>query len=210
MNHKQKFLYTLLGAGIMAVGIIIGQLVTPDIKAQSNAVFDEIVCRKLTVVNEGGEQMVALTGEGFGGKIKLFSNFLKAVQTKTTELKPSIILDATNKNGMIQLFGPVGEGEIEKLKWIKKLVLIGASQGGSLLILDKIGRIAVDVRAEVWGGGEFIIYDNTGKSAATIGQYQNGGYVKVHDRNGEQRARLGVDSAGNGYIETWDRHGRRN
>ena len=29
MNHKQKLGYTLLGAGIMAVGITIGQFVTP-------------------------------------------------------------------------------------------------------------------------------------------------------------------------------------
>ncbi len=33
MNHKQKLGYTLLGAGIMAIGIIIGQVITPDIDA---------------------------------------------------------------------------------------------------------------------------------------------------------------------------------
>lgn len=36
MNHKQKLGYMLLGAGIMALGIIIGQVVTPDIEARSN------------------------------------------------------------------------------------------------------------------------------------------------------------------------------
>ena len=30
MNYKQKFGYSLLGAGIMALGIIIGQVITPD------------------------------------------------------------------------------------------------------------------------------------------------------------------------------------
>ena len=56
MNHKQKLAYILLGAGIMAVGIIIGQFITPNIEAQSNGVFDKIPCRELEVVNgkEGG------------------------------------------------------------------------------------------------------------------------------------------------------------
>ena len=38
MNYKQKLGYTLLGAAVMAVGIIIGQLSTPNIEAQSNSV----------------------------------------------------------------------------------------------------------------------------------------------------------------------------
>ena len=60
MNHKQKLGYTLLGAGIMAIGIIIGQWGTPDIEAQSNGVFDEVVCTGLTVVNHAGKRMIEL------------------------------------------------------------------------------------------------------------------------------------------------------
>ena len=63
MNNRQKFGYTLLGAGIMAVGITIGQFITPPIEAQNNRVFDEVVCSKLTVVNREGKQVVLL-GEG--------------------------------------------------------------------------------------------------------------------------------------------------
>ena len=33
MNYKQKFGYMALGAGIMAVGITIGQFITPIIEA---------------------------------------------------------------------------------------------------------------------------------------------------------------------------------
>ena len=51
MNYRQKLGYILLGAGIMAVGITIGQFVTPNIEAQSNGVFDTIVCRELFVRN---------------------------------------------------------------------------------------------------------------------------------------------------------------
>ena len=60
MNHKQKLGYMALGAGIMALGIIIGQWGTPDIEAQSNGVFDEVKCRRLTVVDEAGEHEIIL------------------------------------------------------------------------------------------------------------------------------------------------------
>ncbi len=46
VNHKQKLGYMALGAGILALGIIIGQWGTPDIEAQSNGVFDEITSRR--------------------------------------------------------------------------------------------------------------------------------------------------------------------
>ena len=60
MNHKQKLGYILLGAGIMAVGITIGQFVTPTLDAQSNGVFDKVVCREIEVVDKDGNKAIAL------------------------------------------------------------------------------------------------------------------------------------------------------
>ena len=64
MNQKQKLGYTLLGAGIMAVGITIGQVITPNIEAQSNGVFDEITCRSLNVVDRNGNTGIHLLAAG--------------------------------------------------------------------------------------------------------------------------------------------------
>ena len=60
MNHKQKLGYMALGAGILALGIIIGQWGTPDIEAQSNGVFDTITCRELEVVDQDGNKAIVL------------------------------------------------------------------------------------------------------------------------------------------------------
>ena len=60
MNNKQKLGYALLGAGIMAIGITIGQFITPSIEAQNNGVFNEITCRELTVVDEKGNKAIKL------------------------------------------------------------------------------------------------------------------------------------------------------
>ena len=64
MNHKQKLGYMALGAGILALGIIIGQAITPNIEAQSNGVFDEITCRSLNVVDKNGNAGIQLLAVG--------------------------------------------------------------------------------------------------------------------------------------------------
>ena len=65
MNHKQKLGYMVLGAWIMAVGIIIGQFITPNIEAQSNGVFDEIQCSKLTMVDRNGKKAIVLESDKY-------------------------------------------------------------------------------------------------------------------------------------------------
>ena len=89
MNYKQKLGYMALGAGILALGIIIGQWGTPDIKAQStdlsadfddidappsNRRFNKITCRELEVVDKNGNKAIVLfTGGVFRGRgIKIY------------------------------------------------------------------------------------------------------------------------------------------
>ncbi len=60
MNSKQKLGYTLLGAGIMAVGITIGHFAIPSINANSNGVFDTVICNALTVTDKTGNMRIVL------------------------------------------------------------------------------------------------------------------------------------------------------
>ena len=69
MNYKQKWGYMALGAGIMALGIIIGQIITPDIEAQSNGVFDKITCREIEVIDKDGNKAIRLYTAKHGGRI---------------------------------------------------------------------------------------------------------------------------------------------
>ena len=89
MNHKQKLGYMALGAGILAIGIIIGQIITLDIEAQStdlpvdfddisvplsNRKFNKITCREIEVVDKDGNKAIGLfTGGVFKGRgIKIY------------------------------------------------------------------------------------------------------------------------------------------
>ena len=73
MNHKQKLGYMAIGAGIMALGITIGQFITPNIEAQGNGVFDKITCREIEVVDAKGNKAIVL---GSGGQAPFRENWV--------------------------------------------------------------------------------------------------------------------------------------
>ena len=91
MNHKQKLGYTLLGAGIMAVGITIGQFVTPNIEAQNNGVFDKIVCREIEVVDQDGNQAISLGSNERGNGVIVYDNQVR-LHLSFTAVKRGTIL----------------------------------------------------------------------------------------------------------------------
>ena len=72
MNYKQKLGYTLLGAGIMALGITIGQFITPNIEAQSNGVFNKIVCREIEVLDEDGNKAIGLRSNDKATSVSIY------------------------------------------------------------------------------------------------------------------------------------------
>ena len=90
MNHKQKWGYMVLGAGIMALGITIGQFVTPNIEAQSNGVFDKITCRELEVVDENGKKAIVLESKDYTRRLTFFDY---------THGKEAIVLESTGTWG---------------------------------------------------------------------------------------------------------------
>ena len=62
MNHKQKIGYTILGAFIMLIGMLIDNLTSAPVTAQNDG---EITCQKLTFVDETGKPLFYLeTGHG--------------------------------------------------------------------------------------------------------------------------------------------------
>ena len=63
MNHKQKLAYMALGAGILALGILIDNLTSSPVTAQTDG---EITCQKLTFVNETGEPLFILQAKTEG------------------------------------------------------------------------------------------------------------------------------------------------
>ena len=141
MNYKQKLGYTLLGAAVMAVGIIIGQLSTPNIEAQSNGVFDKIVCKKITVVDADGNPGILLESskDGYG------------ITINHKQGKEAISLIAASGVAVIQLKKPSGESAATLMSMGPATMLSLGDEGEkaaiSLSVLGDIGRsIAINDR----------------------------------------------------------------
>ena len=101
MNNKQKLGYMALGAGILAVGIMIGQFVTPDIEAQSNGVFHTITCRLLKVVDNEGNTAIGLTGDTVGSGIYILdtsgNEAISLTHTPRSDQNAIVISDTADK-----------------------------------------------------------------------------------------------------------------
>ena len=147
MNHKQKLGYMALGAGVLAIGIIIGQVITPDIEAQSNGVFDEIQCTRLTVVDKQGDVAVLLaTGED-GGLVLVYGKEDGGSAGMTTD----------EHGGLVLVYGKDGGGTRIGIGEHSGVVKVYGKDGGSAVIKTNEH------------GGRFDVYNNQGKPRAAMG-----------------------------------------
>ena len=138
MNYKQKLGYMAIGAGILAVGIIIGQIITPDIEAQSNGVFDKIQCRELEVVDKHNETAIRLSGNNIliydkHGNLEI-SLGAKSISI-FNERKSAIFLSAGRMQNSIWINDETGKTAIELIAY---KILGGHNR---ITILDKKGNV---------------------------------------------------------------------
>ena len=163
MNQKQKLGYMVLGAVILAVGIIIGQVIAPGIEAQSNGVFDEIICTKLTVVNDAGTHKIELISEQDQNILRLTD------RAGTPQIGISVsddgnsmmimnrrnrgigiwLLSEIEKDNQILLFEPDKEGNNQQIALRshggeRSLITLGRDREISLMVSKKRNVISVN------------------------------------------------------------------
>ena len=156
MNHKQKLGYMALGAGILAVGIIIGQVITPNIEAQQNGFFDTITCRELKVVDKNGKTAIRL------------STFLGAngVSILDKNEKGAIVLSALEKSNEINIYD----------KNRAEAIALRTGEGvNNIAVKDPEGKESFRFNAQPHRN-DFIVYDKS--SGAGIGFYSDSNEAK--------------------------------
>lgn len=199
MNHKQKLGYMALGAGILALGIIIGQIITPDIKAQNNGVFDKITCRELEVVDEKGETGIGLVSDRRGNRVSVYDK----------QEKVAIDLSHFGSIECQSLYIANEEG--------KRLVNLGSSimkKGGYVGVFDENGTLVGQIIGE--GGNSFGSFDNIESreievgdmieslNLEVIGEIQCGG-LEVLGSSGETAIEL---SGRSNSVNVYGEHGK--
>ncbi len=152
MQHRQKFRYTLLGAAILALGVVIGQFITPGSESQSSSVFDEISCRKLTIITDTGESAIVLSSDEQSNSISIADTNEKHIalslggDQEGAHLlvnepgdEKGIVLSASSGHNAIGIYGQRNETTI----YLSNLIL-GGSQSSSIAI-KKNGRSQISL-----------------------------------------------------------------
>ena len=231
MNHKQKLGYMALGAGILALGIIIGQFVTPDIKAQSNGVFDKITCREIEVIDKDSKTGIMLTTHERGGLFVL-SGKAGSVDIGTTVRGGVVSVSGKDggsarmmtykHGGRVEAYGKDGgRTEMGTDGFGEQHVYVSGKDGGRV----DIGPDEHGGHVQVYGKGLFdsriagmgiaeqsgVVWVLSGKDygSARMITDEHGGHVQVLNNQLEIRAAMGVNEDGNGALSTWDRNGYR-
>ena len=143
MNYKQKLGYMALGAGILAIGIIIGQIIAPDIEAQSNGVFDIIRCRQLWVVDDNGEIGIIMA---------------------SSENNDHIILGGLNKGQVVlsaSTTGSLSNITLSDLKRNPRINLSNTHLWNQIDIRSKAGNTAISLKS-LDSNNDITIYDQAG------------------------------------------------
>ena len=148
MNYKQKIGYTLLGAGLMLVGLAVGVIVSPRLLSPSNVVFDKVQCRELEVVDANGNKAISL----------------RSNDTSST----SVYYDKQGNVAMILgSIDEIGRGVSIYDQYGKLMVGLASSsgwdnlKGSGLTVYDMHGEIAVEL-ASTLRGNEVRVYDRFG------------------------------------------------
>ena len=148
MNQKQKLGYMVLGAGILALGITIGQFITPDIEAQSNGVFDKITCRELVVVDSSGKEAIFLKSTKKNNNIIIMGKEggLIGLSTDETEGNGVVIFGNDQSPPALRLYShdESGNGIVIQSKHGKKgIYLTTDEEGNQVTINDHYGNPTV-------------------------------------------------------------------
>ena len=167
MNYKQKLGYTFLGAAVMAVGITIGQFSTPNIEAQNNGVFDEIVCKKITVTNPDGNPGILLESKKDGSGIRIHHK----------QGKEAVSLIAGGGLAFIQITKPSGEPAAN-------LMCGGPASFFSLYGEGEKAAISLSVLAKA--GQSITMADEKGTDMIRLDANLFGNYITISDEAGER------------------------
>lgn len=210
MNHKQKFGYTVLGATIMLIGLVVGVMVTPPIIAQRNSMFGEIQCTGLTVVDKNGEVAVVLgTDEKGKNGVSVHGKHGKqgVVLSADGTFNRLLVYDKNEKKAIV-----IGTSSYANSSYANAIVicdqhektLIGLTAidglGNGIDIRNKKGEFAIELRAREKDNAVTLL-DRHGKQALRLfsrGQESNG--VLVHDMHGKVAIALGTSEEGNGVF----------
>lgn len=171
---KTKVAYMALGALIASVGYFIGTFNLQTTQAQRNTeeVIDEIVARKIIVVNNAGNPFVIMDAAADSDRGGV-----------------SLINAAGEKVVAMEVFRNGAGGFVLNTKEGKRAFWVSSSGGGSgLSMFNEEDTITVSITGNDLEGGRIRTYNDAGKILTAIGAGEDGnGVVKTYNKVGFQK-----------------------
>ena len=213
MYFKQKLVYMGFGCLFTLVGYILANL-GGDVIAQSElTVVDEIVCRKLRVVDSQGRTVAVLKENQFGDDIfSVYNTGDKVVRIGANsnggymyvnhasgEVATTVGISHTSKEGFVQIKGKDGKGFTQ---------LTTDEDGGIIMAKGKDGISYVQLAINK-DGGVITVKGKDGESGVKLFIDKYGGGMATFNKGGENVLQAGVGDMGGGIITTWDKLGYR-
>ena len=186
MNHKQKLGYMALGAGILAIGIIIGQVVTPDIEAQSNGVFDKIQCREIEVIDKDGKTAIRLHTTKHGGDIRMDSKDGRIATMSIDENGGSVFLSGKGKGsgGTVSMFTREDSASLsvhDRLLSDRGISMFATEFDGVINLKGEGGKVAMYATIH---DGRVAVYSKD-RGEAEMRTEEHGGRIRLLDKRGK-------------------------
>lgn len=203
----ERLLFIAIGALISLTAYIIGCAShTENIQAQSigerviqstaQQVSDEIVTRKIRVVNADGETIVTVGDIGGDGSILV--NNKEGKRNVAIGSLGGGWLSIHPDDGGLGVIIRTGDNKpvMEFFNGSQTILLIGAAEnGGSVVTANNAGEIVAGMNATD-EGGLVRTHNNAGKIVALMGADEEGGIVLTHNNAGQMVAFMGADEEG--------------
>lgn len=212
MNFKQKFFYTVLGAGLMLIGMLASHLIAP-LTAQhdtepDDVTFGHITCQSLTIGEEGKIGSVYVYVSETGGAIQLLGedntwimlNFDShadnmgsiSIAQPTTFRAASLTLD--RNGGRTVVVGKTDDG-------IATAYMSTNENGGVVTVRNPAGMKIVTLEADDEGGGIFaLVPANQADGGVFLNTDENGGKLSIFGKGDSPPIRMFLGKQGDGFI----------
>ena len=217
MSMKQKLTYMLIGCLFTMAGYVLSSLFnTPThVQAQDEKVIDEIVCKKLKIVNDEVKVVAELSGYhltlyadskngksetraelGWMGLEIIGNNGKRISEFGILGVETLGFLSIKNFNGesVVAIGSDNGNGGVIKLNNAdrERLVNIGSADGGkSVAIGNADGKRPVSIGSLNGENGDMVTYNADGKPRVHIGSEKgrpNDGLINIYNHKGEWRS----------------------
>ena len=177
MNFKQKFFYMALGCLFTLIGYTLANL-NNDVTAQSKpTVVDEIVCRRLKIVDHQNKTVAILSNYSdprYGDILSIYDtekNRIVGIGRKTDNTGYVVI---RHNSGTIAA----------------SIAVSSMDKEGFIYLLDKNGKASVQLDSDEYGG-RMAIFNKGEQNVLQVGvSNRGGGGIQVKDKHGYMTGRL--------------------